>query len=139
MNAIDTNIWLYRHDKRDLHKQEVARRLIEDARPWVLPWQVGCEFLAAARKLEPFGFTADDAWAVLADMQVIASAILLPEPMLWAETRTLSGRFTLSFWDALLVAPCLRGGVKTLYTEDMGAPRTVEGLALVNPFTADAK
>ncbi len=139
MNAIDTNIWIYRHDKHDPEKQAVARRLIGQARPWVLPWQVGCEFLAAARKLEPFGFSADDAWAALADMQTIASAILLPEPALWSEARTVSEHFTLSFWDALLVAACLRGGVKTLYAEDMGVPRTIEGLSLVNPFTAAAK
>jgi predicted nucleic acid-binding protein len=32
------------------------------------------------------------------------------------------------------VATCLRDGVKVLYTEDMGAPRTVDSLTLVNPF-----
>ncbi|MBY0513446.1 MAG: hypothetical protein K2P78_05990 [Gemmataceae bacterium] len=40
----------------------------------------------------------------------------------------------LSFWDALLVAACLRGGVTVLYTEDMGAPRVIGALSLVNPF-----
>jgi predicted nucleic acid-binding protein len=135
MNALDTNSWIYRHDTRDSVKQDVARRLIEEARPWVLPWQVGCEFLAAARKLEPQGLSKDDAWAALVDMQIIASAILLPEPQLWVDARTLQERFLLSFWDALLVAACIRGGVRTLYTEDIGGPRTIEGLFLVNPFT----
>ncbi|MCI0463552.1 MAG: PIN domain-containing protein [Gemmataceae bacterium] len=136
MNALDTNIWIYLHDKRDRVKQDIAKRLIEDGRPWVLLWQVGCEFLAAARKLEPFGFKPDDAWAALADMQISASAVLLPELADWIDARALQQSFMLSFWDALLIAACLRGGVRTLYTEDMGAPRTIEGLALVNPFLA---
>jgi predicted nucleic acid-binding protein len=134
MNAIDTNIWIYRHDTRDPVKQQAAGQLIDEARPWALLWQIGCEFIAAARKLEPFGFSQENAWAALGDMQVIASAVLLPEPQVWSEARRLQRTFVLSFWDALLVAACLRGGVRTLYTEDFGAPRMIEGLSVVNPF-----
>jgi predicted nucleic acid-binding protein len=28
----------------------------------------------------------------------------------------------------------MRGGVQVLYTEDIGSPRTIDGLSLVNPF-----
>ena len=134
MNALDTNIWLYRHDSRDLDKQQKSKRLIDETRPWVLLWQVGCEFIAASRKLEPFGLSQDDAWNALVDMQAIAHGIVLPVPQLWPEAREVQARFSLSFWDALIVAACTRGGVTTLYTEDMGAPRTLNGLSLVNPF-----
>ena len=136
MNVIDPNIWIYRHDTRDPAKQANARQLINATAPLALPWQVGCEFIAAVRKLQPLGFREDDAWDALADMQVLASAILLPVPDLWSETRALQTRYSLSFWDALLVATCLRGGVNVLYTEDIGAPRAIDGLSLVNPFTA---
>jgi predicted nucleic acid-binding protein len=135
MNALDTNVWLYSHDARDPHKQGLAQRLVAAARPMALPWQVGCEFVAAGRKLAPAGFTETQAWAALAAMRALADVILLPVPDLWPETQTLQGRFSLSFWDALLVSACLRGGgVQILYTEDMGAPRTIDRLALVNPF-----
>jgi hypothetical protein len=53
MNAIDTNVWIYCHDVRDPEKQQVAQRLIETVDSVVLLWQVGCEFIAAARKLKP--------------------------------------------------------------------------------------
>jgi predicted nucleic acid-binding protein len=134
MNALDTTIWLYRHDTRDPDKQQKSKQLIEETRPWVLLWQVGCEFIAASRKLEPYGLSQEVAWNALSDMQTIAHSILLPVPHLWPEARRLQLQFTLSFWDALIVAACIRGGVTTLYTEDMGAPRTLNGLALVNPF-----
>src|SRR5438093_3252042 len=120
MNAVDTNIWIYSHDTRLADKQLVAQQTIAGAPPFALPWQVGCEFIAASRKLEPFGFTKEEAWAALADMQTIASAILLPEPLLWSETKALQERHSLSFWDALLTAACIRAEVKTLYTENIG-------------------
>jgi predicted nucleic acid-binding protein len=134
MNAIDTNVWLYSHDTRDPLKQGIAQQLIAATRPLALPWQVGCEFVAASRKLAAAGFTEAQAWAALALMGTLADVIMLPVPDLWPETQALQGRYSLSFWDALLVGICLRGGVQTLYTEDIGAPRTINGLSLVNPF-----
>lgn len=136
MNAIDTNVWLYSHDTRDPHKQALAQQLIAATRPLALPWQVGCEFIAASRKLAPLGFTEEQAWAALAAMRTLADTVLLPVPDLWPETQALQGRYSLSLWDGLLVAACLRGGVQVLYTEDIGAPRVIDSLSLVNPFLA---
>lgn len=134
MNALDTNVWLYSHDTRDPRKQQLAQQLIAAARPLALPWQVGCEFVAAGRKLAAVGFTEAQAWASLAAMRALADVILLPAPDLWPETQALLGRYSLSFWDALLVGACLHGGVQVLYTEDIGAPRVIDRLTLVNPF-----
>ena len=134
MNALDTNVWLYSHDNRDPHKQKIAQYLTASTRPLALPWQVGCEFVAGSRKLAAAGFTEPQAWAALAAMQTLADVILLPVPDLWPETKSLQDRYSLSFWDALLVGSCLRGGVQILFTEDMGSLRTIDGLSLVNPF-----
>jgi predicted nucleic acid-binding protein len=134
MNVIDTNIWIYRPDSRDPAKQQTAKHLIDSIRPLTLPCQVGCEFVAASRKLEPFGFSHDDAWDALADMQALA-ALVLPEPDLWPDARDVERKHPLSFWDALLVATCMRNKVATLYTDDMGAPRMINGLSLANPFS----
>jgi predicted nucleic acid-binding protein len=134
MNVLDTNIWLYSHDTRDPRKQTLAQQLMATVRPLALPWQVGCEFVAASRKLAPAGFTEAQAWSALTAMRALADAILLPVPDLWPETQALQGRYSLSFWDALLVAACLHESVQVLYTEDIGAPRTIDSLSLVNPF-----
>ena len=134
MNAIDTNVWLYAHDTRDPAKQQVAQQLIANLRPLALPWQVGCEFIAASRKLAAAGFSESQAWTALHLMQSLADEILLPRPDLWPATESLQSRYSLSFWDALLVAGCLQGGVEVLHTEDIGAPRTIDGLSLINPF-----
>jgi predicted nucleic acid-binding protein len=134
MNAIDTNIWLYSHDVREKDKQRIAQELIESVRSLALPWQVGCEFIAASRKLSSAGFSESEAWDALDAMQILADVVLLPTVPLWNHARNLQADHSLSLWDGLLVASCLRGGVRVLYTEDMGAPRIVAGLWLVNPF-----
>ncbi|MBI2809197.1 MAG: PIN domain-containing protein [Planctomycetes bacterium] len=136
MNVLDTNIWIYRHDTRDPKKQLAAKNLLSILGPLALPWQVGCEFIAASRKLAPIGFDEATAWNALADMQLMSVVVLMPVPQLWQEARLLQARHMLSFWDALMVAACILGGVNVLYTEDMGAPRQIDSLALVNPFLA---
>ncbi len=42
--------------------------------------------------------------------------------------------YSLSHWDGMLVAACAEAGVDTLYTEDMGAPRKIDVVQLINPF-----
>ena len=123
MNVIDTNIWIYSHDTRDPQKQLVAQNLISTLRPLSLPWQVGCEFIAASRKLASIGFSEANAWSRLADMQSMADEILLPSPQLWQKARSLQERHSLSFWDALLVGICLQEEIQVLYTEDLGSLR----------------
>jgi predicted nucleic acid-binding protein len=43
-------------------------------------------------------------------------------------------RYSLSSWDALIVAACLDGSVTRLYSEDFDASVQAEGLEVVNPF-----
>lgn len=134
MIALDTNIWIYSHDNRDTRKQLRAQELIRTVSPLALIWQVGCEFIAASRKLESFGFSQEDAWAALDDMCGMADAIFMPEEELWPESRLLQERYALSFWDALIVAACQNAGVQILYSEDFGSPRHFNGLTIINPF-----
>jgi predicted nucleic acid-binding protein len=138
MNAIDTNVWIYSYDTRDPQKQQVARQVGAATRPFVLPWQVGCECLAATRKLLPFGFTAKQAWEALDDIRGMANAVALPDPSDWDMARDLQAQVMLSLWDALLLATCIRHGVTTLFTEDFGSPRTIRGVQIVNPFATPA-
>lgn len=58
----------------------------------------------------------------------------MPTPGVLERSIDLTTAHTLSHWDAMLVAACLEAGVDTLYTEDMGAPRMIESLKLINPF-----
>lgn len=133
MRAADTNILLYVQDPRDPEKQKIAREIIEQLTDGVLLWQVACEYVNAARKFAPFGFDQEQAFRDLQDFRR-AWGMLLPswEVMLTAERLLKS--YSLSFWDAVLVAACVEGGVTHLVTEDMGGTPSIEGVRIVNPF-----
>ncbi len=135
MNAVDTNIWIYVHDRRDPGKQQKAAGLIRGLEEHVLLWQVGCEFLAAARKLQDQGFSMETAWTALDDMQAMSVSVIVPTPAVWTRTRGLMQSHNFSFWDGLLVSTCLESGVTTLYSEDFDAYPEIEGMSIINPFT----
>ncbi len=133
MNAVDTNVLIYAHDARDPRKQSTAVSLIQSQADGALLWQVACEYLSASRKLEPQGYSLQQAWQDIRDLQSVWTTIL-PSWHVLERAETLMGSFSLSFWDALILGACIESGVDQLYTEDFDAYPTVQGLEVVNPF-----
>lgn len=132
MNAVDTNVLLYACDSRDTAKQARAISLIGSLRDTVLPWQAACEFIASSRKLAPYGFTQEHAWARLATL-VKLFPLLLPSTASLDRARVLHVEGRIAFWDATLIATCIEGGVSRLYSEDVPGGQ-VPGIEIVNPF-----
>ncbi len=135
MNAVDTNILFYAHDPRDAEKQTAAIELIETLSDGVLLWQVACEFLAACRKLEPLGYSRHQAWEDIRDLRLIWTTIL-PDWDVLERANSLLSNYSLSYWDAMIIAASIEGGVEKLFTEDYDAYPTIEGLEVVNPFNS---
>ena len=135
MNAVDTNVLLYVHDYRDPAKQATAKALVNSLPDAVLLWQVACEYIAAARKFAPLGYGTDKAWQ---DVHILRGLWLGQEPTweVFERAEKLMKRYSLSSWDALLVAACLEVGVTRLYTEDFDNSVRAEGLEVINPFAA---
>ena len=100
----------------------------------VLLWQVACEFVAASRKLAPFGFTQTQAWHEVERLRVLWKLILPSENVL-PRAEQLMTTHNLSFWDAMIVAACMEGSITRLYTEDFDdSLRQATGVEIVNPF-----
>lgn len=133
MNAVDTNILLYVHDPRDPVKQAAAASFVQSLTDGALLWQVACEYLAASRKLEPLGYDRSQAWQDLHDLQQIWTT-LLPGWNVLDRAQNLLGSYSLSFWDAMIMAACLEGGVARLYSEDFDAYPRLDGLEIINPL-----
>jgi predicted nucleic acid-binding protein len=95
VNALNTNIWIYLHDTRDEAKHQQAQKILGKVSPLALPWQVGCEFVAACRKLQPYSFTEEMGRQALSDMQAAADLVLLPEPSDWQIARQLRKQHSL--------------------------------------------
>lgn len=134
MNAVDTNVLVYVRDPRNPAKQQEAVRLTTGMGDGALLWQVACEFVAASRKLAPFGFTQAEAWREVERLRRLWKTILPSENVLTHAER-LTATHNLSFWDSMLVAACIEGGVTRLYTEDFDASLSkATGIEIINPF-----
>ena len=59
----------------------------------------------------------------------------MPSPAILQVSLDLSGRYSLSHWDSLLLAACLEAGIDTLYTEDLAAGMTYDSVSIINPFS----
>ena len=135
MNAVDTNVLIYVHDYRDSTKQATAEALVRTLPDAVLLWQVACEYIAASRKLESFGYSREKAWQDIHKLQILwTTQVPTWEVMYRAEN--LMQRYSLSSWDALIIAACIEGGVTRLYSADFDASAQAEGVEVVNPFKA---
>jgi predicted nucleic acid-binding protein len=134
MNAVDTNVLIYARDPRNPVKHRKARELTAQMPEGGLLWQVACEFIAASRKLTDVGYTQAQAWRELEELRKLWKVILPGEQVLVRAER-LTATHNLSFWDSLLVAACMEGGVTRLYTEDFDASLSkATGIEIINPF-----
>jgi len=134
MNAVDTNVLIYVRDPRDPVKQQKAVQLTTELSDGALLWQVACEFVAASRKLTPFGFTQAQAWHEVERLRALWKLILPSENVL-TRAAQLMATHNLSFWDAMIVAACMEGSIRRLYTEDFdNSLKQSTGVEIVNPF-----
>lgn len=137
---IDTNIWLYAltipKDGKDLVKREsaidVLKKLVASV-DIVVSAQVVNELHWNLLKK----FCIDDVLASTIVQKNIEPISVIKE-LSYLSYRTAAGlrrKYSLSFWDSLIVSSALEGACKTLYSEDMQHGLTVnDQLVIINPF-----
>jgi predicted nucleic acid-binding protein len=138
MNAVDTNILLYTVDTNEPSKQVKAQQLLPQlaagAEPTVLLWQVLAESVHQLRRWTNKGELTEAEFHQ--HVHRFRSVFPLSVPSLAAldNALDLAKRYSLSHWDSMILGACKEAGVTTLYTEDLGAPTTIDGIQLVNPL-----
>lgn len=133
MNAVDTNILFYTMDPQQPAKAGVALQLLATLQDWVIPWQVYCELANGLRKLEALGADRQNCRSMLAALRN-EKRIFMPTEATVERALALQDRFSLSFWDANLVAACLENKMSFLFSEDITGYANIDGLTLSNPF-----
>jgi predicted nucleic acid-binding protein len=133
---LDTNVLVYIYAGSDLRKQaiaeEVAGTLIAAAQA-VVSTQVLAEFFnTATRKL---GIPAGIAQERLAHYAVLCDVLIITTDVVMTATRGVI-EHQLSFWDALLWATALVNHIRYILSEDFQDGIKLEGVQIVNPFTA---
>src|SRR5947207_12808601 len=131
MNGVDTNILVYRVDDTEPAKRSKARTLLRSLyaqrRSTVLLWQVLAEFLAQMRNWQMKGRIEATLVARYFKSARRLFAVALPKPKVFDQAFDLSARYSLSHWDSMILGACKEAGIDVFYTEDMGAPRVIDG------------
>jgi predicted nucleic acid-binding protein len=138
MNAVDTNVLLYSIDRNEPAKQAKAQQLLTQlhaaAEPTVLLWQVLGELTQQLRRWRDQGKLTPAEFSLHVQAFRHLFPLVLPTAEALDRALSLADRFSLSHWDSMILGACQAAGAARLYTEDMGAPRTIDGIELVNPF-----
>lgn len=132
---IDTNVLVYQYDARDERKRAGADRVLRGlgSAGIVISGQVLGEFFTTVtRKLPKPLALADAAGAVERLSQSTVIPITAP---LVADAITVSERWQVHYWDALILAAARAGGCDRVLTEDMNAGAEIAGIRIENPFT----
>lgn len=134
LHFLDTNILLYSigGDLAEAAKRDLAIALL-DRDAGALSVQVLQEFyVQATRPTRPDAIPHEIAAGLIRTWtRFRVQDITLPILTRALRIRAAEG---FSYWDSAIIAAALALGCRTLYTEDMGHGREVEGVTIVNPF-----
>ena len=132
---VDTNILMYGMDELDTDKHSVAVHWIEHlwaSRSGRVSVQVLNElYVVLTRKMKP-PVSARYAWKQVKNLFAWQPVTLTTECVETAHT--LSGKYHLSWWDALIVSAAIQARCKNLLTEDLQDGMKIGDLKIINPF-----
>jgi len=132
---VDTNVLIYAHDKGAGDRHRVASDLITrlwEERTGVLSTQVLQELWVNIRRKASRPLPRDEALELVNDYCRWEVVVNSAESVV--EAIRLEERFTVSFWDALIIQAAQTAGVDTLYSEDLNGGQVYGSVRVVDPF-----
>lgn len=133
----DTNILVYMYDDRDPQKQDKAFDTVTvaiDNHTGAVSAQVLGEFFNTVTRRIPNSLSveaAEDAISLFARMRVVSLDLALVRRAV-----ATSGRYQISYWDALIVAAAERAGCGRIISEDLNPGQSYHGVVVANPFVS---
>ncbi len=131
---VDTNVLLYALDPRDVGRQQQAQAWLQ--RCWHdgvgrISTQVLNEMYANMRRVAP-ALSVEQARNVVREYRAWGTWIVDEDTVdiAWS----LQDRFSLSYWDALMVAAAQQQACGYLVSEDMQHDQLFDAVRVVNPF-----
>jgi predicted nucleic acid-binding protein len=138
MNAVDANILLYSIDTQEPIKQAKAVRVLQGLTAamgsTVLLWQALAESVSQLRRWKNLGILTEAEFDQHVQSWRSMFPVVMPTIGVLDHGLDLAKRYSLSHWDSMILGACKAAGVTTLYTEDMGWPRVIDGIQLANPL-----
>lgn len=134
---VDTNVLVYAYDRRSGEKTARAQKLLAEL------WQ-GKRGAISTQVLQEFCIYARRKFAVPMLLEQVQQVVQLYREWHVVVNTTqsilraleLEKRYSLSFWDAMIVQAAQSAGCEILYSEDLSHGQEYDGVLVVNPFTA---
>ena len=133
---LDTNVFVYSFDPSAPGKARRAAQLIRRAvttGQGIVSYQVVQEFFNVALRRFSEPMTASEAEQYLTTVFRPLLAVHSSQAI-YAEALRLSGRYSLSWYDALIAAEAIEGQCSILYSEDLQHGLRIGELQIENPF-----
>lgn len=135
---LDTNIFVYAHDPTDDIKTTKARGLITEAYAssrGVISEQVICEFCNVATTKFATKMSTDDIVATVeTELKPLLLASINDQAQLYEKALRLMNRYSLSFYDALIIESATYFKCEIVYSEDMQHGANYDNVKVINPF-----
>jgi len=125
---LDTNVLIY-IASGDARKAQVSESLL--ANGGVISVQFLNEFVSVTRR--KYGVTFAEIRQMLAQFKVLLNVVPLTSAI-HERGVALAERYNFEIYDSMIVAAAQLSGCRELYSEDMHAGLTLEGLTIVNPY-----
>ncbi|HMK90844.1 MAG TPA: PIN domain-containing protein [Methylocystis sp.] len=125
---LDTNVLIY-IASGDARKAQVSESLL--ANGGVIGVQFLNEFVSVTRR--KYGVTFAEIRQMLAQFKVLLNVVPLTSAI-HERGVALAERYNFEIYDSMIVAAAQLSGCRELYSEDMHAGLTLEGLTIVNPY-----
>lgn len=137
MNAkvfVDTNVLVYAHDKKEVYKQEAAKRILRDLgqkRSGAVSMQVLQEFYNTVTRKLTHPLSKKEARAIVEDF---AYWCIVTTPEEIQRAFRIEDEARIGFWDALIVAAAIKSGATRILSEDLNHGQSIAGVRIENPF-----
>lgn len=132
---LDTNVLVYAYDQHDPDKQARAQGLISagiEAESTVLSSQVLGEFFVVVTRKIQNPLSPDDARKIV-NLFSICPVVEI-DVSLVKRAVDLHIRYSISYWDALIVAAAARAKCSRILTEDLANGALYDDVLIDNPF-----
>ena len=133
---VDTNILVYAHDLSAGVKYEKSRALVESL--WksgtgILSTQVLQELCVNLRRKARHPLSSAQVRQIIADYSSWEIVVNTPESVI--EALDIEERYTISFWDALIIQAAESAGASVLYSGDLANSQQYGSVQVRNPLT----
>ena len=133
---IDTNVFVYAQDNSDEIKTKMSQELITKLfleKQGIISTQVIQEFCNVFLKKSEKPLQPNDVAEIIDDLLVPLLAHT-PDSSFYKRAINTYSRYSLSFYDALIVQAAIDLKCELLYSEDMQNGARYNGVTVVNPF-----